>query len=323
NAAPTFRQIQPKQSAAEDTEQSVSEDIRRSELAAAIARGLPKRRRGRGRPPKARPDTSGASNIGGSAQHPALTHRDEPPRKQIRAGTRRQRRRELQAEDLASVLRFLEEDFAVKERLSNEQTWCTPVPHERKVSTVRDFYQAFHDASTLPIWTCMLCYRRPLAIFMSKLLSRGRTYLRLCGVYALPEAGWPVASSPTSRPPWLASHWVEEKLIAVNSCYGFVTRYSIPGGRGQSLRYPRHVKGHITVFPNNVQELVTKVLPHPLLQVMDEIHVSWQGAEKPGPSDLSSLLSVRRRVVERALVWLKKNNPHYAEIEIDAAEMES
>ncbi|KAM6523061.1 hypothetical protein FSOLCH5_003681 [Fusarium solani] len=56
---------------------------------------------------------------------------------------------------------------------------------------------------------------------------------------------------------------------------------------------------------------------------MDEIHVSWQGAEKPGPSDISSLLSVRRRVVEKALVWLKKNNPHYAEIEIDAAEMES
>ncbi|KAM4067070.1 PIF1-like helicase [Hirsutella rhossiliensis] len=59
------------------------------------------------------------------------------------------------------------------------------------------------------------------------------------------------------------------------------------------------------------------------LQALDEIHISWQGAEKPAPSDLSSLLSVRRRVVERALVWLKRNNPHYAEIEIDAAEMES
>ncbi|KAM4056436.1 PIF1-like helicase [Hirsutella rhossiliensis] len=116
---------------------------------------------------------------------------------------------------------------------------------------------------------------------------------------------------------------VEEKLISLNSCYGVVTRYSIPGGQRQAVRYPRHVKGHITVFPNNVQELATKVLPHPLLQALDEIHVSWQGAEKPAPSDLSSLLSVRRRVVGRALVWLKRNNPHYAEIEIDAAEMES
>ncbi|XP_044717272.1 AAA domain-containing protein [Hirsutella rhossiliensis] len=96
---------------------------------------------------------------------------------------------------------------------------------------------------------------------------------------------------------------VEEKLVSLNSCYG-------------------HVKGHITVFPNNVQELATKVLRTPL-QALDEIHVSWQGVEKPAPSDLSSLLSVRRRVVERALVWLKRNNPHYAEIEIDVAEMES
>ncbi|KAI8649752.1 Helitron-like-N domain-containing protein [Fusarium keratoplasticum] len=116
---------------------------------------------------------------------------------------------------------------------------------------------------------------------------------------------------------------VEEKLISLNSCYGFVTRYSIPGGQKQAVKYPRHVKGHITVFPNNVQELATKVLPHPLVQVMDEIHVSWQGAEKPAPRDLSGLLSVRRRVVERALIWLKKNNPHYAEIDIDTAEMDS
>ncbi|XP_044714719.1 ATP-dependent DNA helicase PIF1 [Hirsutella rhossiliensis] len=81
---------------------------------------------------------------------------------------------------------------------------------------------------------------------------------------------------------------VEEKLISLNSCYGSWPKCS---------RTP--------------------------LQALDEIHISWQGAEKPAPSDLSSLLSVRRRVVERALVWLKRNNPHYAEIEIDAAEMES
>lgn len=64
------------------------------------------------------------------------------------------------------------------------------------------------------------------------------------------------------------------------------------------------------------------VLPYPLLKVMDDIHVSWQALEKPAPSDLSALLSVRRCVVERALVWLKKNNPLYANIYIDTAEME-
>ena len=57
------------------------------------------------------------------------SRRDQPPVKRIRTGIRRQRRRELQAEDLASVLRSLEEEFAVKESLSNKQTWCAPIPH--------------------------------------------------------------------------------------------------------------------------------------------------------------------------------------------------
>ncbi|KAJ4176466.1 hypothetical protein NW755_014399 [Fusarium falciforme] len=115
---------------------------------------------------------------------------------------------------------------------------------------------------------------------------------------------------------------VEEKLISLNSCYGFITKYSVVDGQRQGVTYPKHVRGHITVFPNNVQELVTKVLPHPLVKVMDEIHVSWHGAQKPGPSDLARLLSVWRRVVERALAWLQKNNPHYWDIKIDEAEMD-
>ncbi|KJZ75815.1 hypothetical protein HIM_04639 [Hirsutella minnesotensis 3608] len=55
---------------------------------------------------------------------------------------------------------------------------------------------------------------------------------------------------------------------------------------------------------------------------MDEIHISWQGPEKPTPRDLSALLSVRRRIVERALFWLKRHNPHYSDVRIDEAEMD-
>ena len=89
------------------------------------------------------------------------------------------------------------------------------------------------------------------------------------------------------------------------------------------MRYPKHIKGHITVFPNNVQELVTNVLPYPLLKVIDKIHILWQGKEKPAPRDLSVLLSVRCCVVERALVWLKRHNPLYANIDINIAKMNS
>jgi len=63
-------------------------------------------------------------------------------------------------EDLASVLRHLDEEFAEKQRLSEGQLWCTPIPDERKVSTVRSFYTAFHDNGTLPICTCAICYQK-------------------------------------------------------------------------------------------------------------------------------------------------------------------
>ena len=46
-------------------------------------------------------------------------------------------------DDLASVLSQLEGEFAEKERLSSEQTWCDHIPLERKITTVQEFYNAF------------------------------------------------------------------------------------------------------------------------------------------------------------------------------------
>ncbi|KAJ4136671.1 hypothetical protein NW754_002236 [Fusarium falciforme] len=56
---------------------------------------------------------------------------------------------------------------------------------------------------------------------------------------------------------------------------------------------------------------------------MDEIHVSWHGSVKPGPRDLSKLLSVRPCKVKAALVWLKRHNPLYRNISINVEELES
>ncbi|KAM4055547.1 AAA domain-containing protein [Hirsutella rhossiliensis] len=41
----------------------------------------------------------------------------------------------MQAEDLADVLRGLEEEFEAGERLAEERAWCAPVPREREVRT--------------------------------------------------------------------------------------------------------------------------------------------------------------------------------------------
>ncbi|KAF1993896.1 hypothetical protein P154DRAFT_476817, partial [Amniculicola lignicola CBS 123094] len=256
-------------------------------------------------------------------------------------------------EDLASVLRSLDDEFGEKERLSHGKVWCTPIPHDRKVSTVQEFYKAFHDTRTLPIHTCVNCYRKfgkaeleevdwcqwvPFEKRHASQYSCRNCFPTGEKVLACAECVRELGKGALSPAAHLHSQLgcehmfpdelkgltpVEEKLIALNSCYGFITRYSIPGSRKPSTRYPKHVKGHITVFPNNLQELVADVLPHPLLKVMDDIHVSWQGPEKPTPNDLSVLLSVRRRVVEKALVWLKGHNSLYENIEIDVAEMES
>ncbi len=261
-----------------------------------------------------------------------------------------------QIEDVTSVLRYLEEEFAEKERLSHGQTWCAPIPLARKVSTVENFYKAFHDKNTLPIYTCKICYLKfsqtelqevDWDVWTTSRIEKKKNSPFKCSscfpvgqrILACGDCVNHLRRGVLSRAAQLhnklgCEHMfpdelkgltpVEEKLIALNSCYGFFTKYSVPkGAQRQSVTYQKHIKGHILVFPNNVQELATNVLPHPLLKVMDEIHVSWQGREKPAPSDLSALLSVRRRVVERALVWLKRHNPLYANIDIDTAEMDS
>jgi hypothetical protein len=277
------------------------------------------------------------------------------PHKHPRTVERQERSESEQVQDLANVLGVLEEDFAEKERLSDDQTWCTPVSHERKAKTVEEFYKAFHDMRTLPVLTCMFCYRKHSRAELeyvewdwwvaNTIEKRDGSPFKCVQCFPVGQKilgcadcvrhlGRGALSAAARLHTQLGCEHmfpdelkdltpVEEKLIALNSCYGFITKHSVSDGHRQGATYPRHVKGHITVFPNNVQELATNVLPHPLLKVMDDVHISWQGQEKPAPSDLSTLLSVRRNAVEKALLWLKRYNPLYADIEIDEAELDS
>jgi hypothetical protein len=61
------------------------------------------------------------------------------------------------------------------------------------------------------------------------------------------------------------------------------------------------VKGRIVVFANKVEDLVTTVLPHPPLETIEKIHVSWSGSSKPGPADIGHLLQVRKSRVRTAV----------------------
>jgi hypothetical protein len=81
--------------------------------------------------------------------------------------------------------------------------------------------------------------------------------------------------------------------------------------------------GHISVFPNDVESLAVRILPHPLVSALDQVHVIWTGVERPRPLDVSKLLSVRPGVLRTALEWLRVNNLLYADIVINEEEMDS
>ncbi|RXG41776.1 hypothetical protein VDGE_30528 [Verticillium dahliae] len=114
---------------------------------------------------------------------------------------------------------------------------------------------------------------------------------------------------------------LEEKLISLNAAYGFITKFNVQRGQLTGTTYRKHIAGHITVFPNDVESLVTMILPHPLVSALDQVHVIWTGVERPTPRDVSKLLSVRPAALRSALQWLRENNSLYADIVVDEEEM--
>jgi hypothetical protein len=73
---------------------------------------------------------------------------------------------------------------------------------------------------------------------------------------------------------------VEEKLMSLNAAYGFITKFNIQRDQLASTTYRKHVAGHITVFPNDVETLAATILPHPPVKALDQVHVIWTGPER-------------------------------------------
>ncbi|KAM6506384.1 hypothetical protein FSOLCH5_013369 [Fusarium solani] len=104
---------------------------------------------------------------------------------------------------------------------------------------------------------------------------------------------------------------VEERLIALQASFGYITKFTVDNKTPSGLSYRKHVKGHIVVFPNKVEDLVAAVLSHPLLETIENIHVSWSGSSKPSSADVGHLLQVRKSRVRAALSWLRKKTTHF------------
>jgi hypothetical protein len=116
---------------------------------------------------------------------------------------------------------------------------------------------------------------------------------------------------------------LEERLIGLYQPCGWITKFQIDLDKGTSGRYRKLKKGHVTVFPNDVQGLCSNVLPHPLVTEMENLHVCFVPPRKPTPKDIEFVLAVNPQRLKRALVWLKGNNPLYRNIRIDDDHLQS
>ena len=88
---------------------------------------------------------------------------------------------------------------------------------------------------------------------------------------------------------------LEERLIGLYQPCGWITKFQIDLDKGTSGRYRKLKKGHVTVFPNDVQGLCSNVLPHPLVSEMENLHVCFVPPENPPPQTWSSFLQLTRK----------------------------
>ncbi|PVH90595.1 hypothetical protein DM02DRAFT_636705 [Periconia macrospinosa] len=61
---------------------------------------------------------------------------EEQSQKRARRASPSAERNASRGEEVAAIMRALEEEFEEKERQSHGRLWCDPIPHERKVATV-------------------------------------------------------------------------------------------------------------------------------------------------------------------------------------------
>ncbi|KAJ6436458.1 L-fucose-proton symporter [Purpureocillium lavendulum] len=263
----------------------------------------------------------------------------------------------LQRESLEAILRYHELRFRDKEKESVTRSWCKEIPLALQVETAKSFHQAFTDEWALPISHCSFCYRKQAPSELTTIrwrtrlapsLLRATTALQKCTECfpagddaearvchecsaALKKGRLPKACAVNNMHIGCEHRYpeeldglspLEERLIALQVPFGYITKFTVDNKTPSGLSYRKHVKGHIVVFPNKVEDLVATVLPHPLLETIENIHVSWSGSSKPGAADVGHLLQVRKSRVRAALTWLQKNNPLYEHITIDHGEID-
>jgi hypothetical protein len=113
---------------------------------------------------------------------------------------------------------------------------------------------------------------------------------------------------------------IEERAISINTPFGFITKLRMDL-QWVGTKYRKHIKGHICVFPSNIDDLTTNVLPRTLQSTLENFLVTWSGKQEPSDKDLSTYATIRPLAIKKALLWLKANNPIYSNVVIDTEEL--
>lgn len=264
-------------------------------------------------------------------------------------------------EAIQQLLRTQDDEFNRRLVESETRQWCNRVPRELVLNSVHSFYQDLHSRTTLATGHCHLCQQMTAQDDLHRvpwqgLLPQGsaiRSLIETSGALECrecfpvsPEIGVPLCSScykalvagrvPRScavnnlaigcfhrYPEELRGRSpMEERLISLAQPYGWVTKIEISVERKTSGDYRKLKKGHITVFPNKLESLVRNVLPAPVVEQKESMHVCFLGPRQLLPKDLSFLLRVRPAKIRAALIWLKQHNPLYQEVEISTENLE-
>ena len=108
--------------------------------------------------------------------------------------------------------------------------------------------------------------------------------------------------------------YIEECVIALAHPIGAIIKLT-GGGRSSGIEY-RGSRGHFITFKQDPSQLST-ILPSSALELHKYVTISWAGLSKPTPENLMAFCRIEKARVLRALVWLVRHNPLYANISID------
>ncbi|QKX61678.1 uncharacterized protein TRUGW13939_08831 [Talaromyces rugulosus] len=209
-----------------------------------------------------------------------------------------------------SLVQGYDARFHGKARASATRSWCKEVPLSLQVKAAKSFYEAFTNENTLPIAHCVLCYEKRMPCELTavewkyfltpSVLQQATTVLQQCAACFprhnaalvqvcrgcrtdVEDGRLPKACSVNNMDIGCEHRYpeelddlspVEERLIALHTPFGCITKFTVDNKTPSGMSYRKHVKGHIVVFPNKVEDLVATVLPHPLLQAIENIHIS-------------------------------------------------